>query len=125
MTPDEKASCERALLDERFKRVWDQFDAIALARKTYADTNEDARKVAFGALERRLESMNEFRAQLLTQAATFVTNEKFDVQHSVLEDRVSKTENKQSNMDGRFWVLGVVLIVVQLAIQYLTKSGGL
>ena len=47
---------------------------------------EEALRVARIELERRLESMNEFREQLRTQASTFIARTEFDLRIQRLEE---------------------------------------
>lgn len=103
---------EREWLDERFDRVWDRFTADA-----------EARRIAFSTMDRRLEGMNEIREQLGAQASTFLLRTTYDARHQALEDRIGKVENKQSNVDGRFWVLGVVFVIVQVALELFLRRG--
>jgi predicted RNase H-like nuclease (RuvC/YqgF family) len=61
----------------------------------YKGSQEAALEVAKAELNRRLEGMNEFRAQLQSQAATFLTRERFDAnlekevtEHKALSDKI-------------------------------------
>ena len=49
---------------------------------------EKARELQYKIYEVRLEQMNEFRGQLTTQAATFMTVDRFEREHSALIERV-------------------------------------
>lgn len=89
-------------------------------------------------MSKRLDSMNEFRQQLKDQAATFASRELVDKMNKDMDerldrqerdfrsaltrvtaeqgDRITRLENKGSNLDGRFWAIGAVVIVVNLLI---------
>lgn len=49
---------------------------------------EDARGIAFCAMEKRLDEMNEFRGQLRDQAAGFMTKSMFDLRHEALQREI-------------------------------------
>ena len=52
-------------------------------------------------LERRLESMNEFRSQLEKQAKTFLDKGYYDLQHGILLDRLNSLQRSKDIQDGR------------------------
>jgi hypothetical protein len=77
---DEKFSEHRQLDEGRFEGLEDQLNIKISAL-------EKATTVAAGLMEKRLESMNEFRAQLKDQAATFVPRSEYEAtQHRTSED---------------------------------------
>ena len=77
--------------------------------------------------DRRLEGMNEFRAELERSSKKFVTKESNDILHNAQTDvlekisqRLRTVEQSKSNLDGRIVGVGfVVLILTQLAFKYL------
>jgi hypothetical protein len=73
---------------ETQRRGMKSIDTISL--REYVDEKlkalEQARIMAFSELERRLENMNEFRAQLNDQAKTFVTKN----EHQIMFEHVTK-----------------------------------
>jgi hypothetical protein len=88
---DEKFDEHRQMDDARFLAVENQLN-IKIAAVERATT------VAAGLMEKRLESMNEFRAQLKDQAATFVPRSEYDsVQHRIDEDVRILRETKASS----------------------------
>lgn len=92
------------------------------------------------AMSRKLEVMNEFRATLGDQAATFATRtqleDKFNsiqqVQRTEVNGLTAQIENNRNitndmmqrfaNYDGRMWALGLVIVVIQIAVSYLMKG---
>ena len=52
-------------------------------------------------LERRLESMNEFRSQLEKQSKTFLDKDYYDLQHGILLDRINSLQRSRDIQDGR------------------------
>ena len=78
---DEKFNEHRLIDDARFEGVEDQLN-IKIS------SLEKATTVAAGLMEKRLESMNEFRAQLKDQAATFVPRSEYEGQSHRLDEDV-------------------------------------
>lgn len=61
------------------------------------DQTEEALIKAATALEKRLEGMNEFREQLKTQAATFITRDMFDVKIGAMQDQLTVLRDENNN----------------------------
>jgi hypothetical protein len=93
-------------------------------RETREAAAAEALQTATGALERRLEGMNEFRAQLTAQGATFVSSAVFDTKFDALSGRISLLERAAERTAGAIatWrflaggggVLGLVSIALWL-----------
>lgn len=91
----------------------------------------DAVEKAANELRIRLASMNEFRDTLRDQAGKFCTTNVLDERTQALHDRISnlhkdiennfkrvtQLELYRANLDGRFWIWGVVLIIIMMLIQ--------
>jgi len=84
--------------------------------------NKEALVLAKEDISRRLESMNQFRAQLSSQAATFLTRERFEVEHKFLMDKIdvlnvwkAQQEGKQSRSN----LISVVAIVISALLAVL------
>jgi len=86
---------------------------------------KEAIDAAHAVLEGRLEAMNEFRTQIQSERHEFLKKGEYDIHHDQLEKRVNKLENANSNLDGRFWMLGSVLtgvsILLPLLLNWLLK----
>jgi hypothetical protein len=84
----------RRMLDER---------AIAADRAVAAalDAAEKAVAKAESAAERRFESVNEFRAQLTDQTATFIPRKEYDVAHQSLIDRLGELQSRVDRAEGQ------------------------
>jgi len=52
-------------------------------------------------LERRLEGMNEFRAQLEKQTRNFVTREYYETKHELIERRITELEKLRNVREGQ------------------------
>jgi hypothetical protein len=61
----------------------------------------DALTLAREILEKRLEGMNEFRAQLKDQNATFITREYYDARHKTLQKQVDDLRISKATFDGK------------------------
>ncbi len=132
MTKQEEVSL-REYIDTRIKALEDRFVAI--------DRSTD---LAAAAVMARLESMNEFRTQLNSQASHFVTRSEIDSKmdaanavhaeydrriqlleqnklntsaHDVLEKRIQTLEQSISNIQGRMLATGVGFTVVATIIS--------
>jgi hypothetical protein len=106
------------------------------SRAEETDKNSSSERAG---LDKRLDSMNEFRAQLKDQAVSFVTRAELEPQLSGLAsdvrrielaatgaarltdmtsaqeregERIKLIEAKINNWDGRVWALGVVFLIV-------------
>lgn len=91
-------------LVELDKRVSDRFAAQELAIGK-----------AEAALEARLVSMNEFRAQLTDQSKHFITR----MEHDKLDNDVRALQNDKANLDGRM----LVAVVITSALLSVIVSG--
>jgi hypothetical protein len=104
---DDSSEVRIARLEERYTA---QQEAIGLARKD---------------IERRLDEMNQFRAQINEERNIFMRKDTFDARHGELEGKVSKTELWKSNMEGRMWMLGALItgfmVLIQIAFRYWLK----
>jgi hypothetical protein len=88
MSDDEMVSL-REHYEMRFRLTEELFSARLNASAV-------ALEVAKEDMERRLQSMNEFRAQLTSQAATFITKDGYTSEHKILENKID---------DMKSWIL--------------------
>ncbi len=121
-------------------------DAISLRQyfetllKHYCDAHQkehalmaETSAVMHAAMEARLKTMNEFRAQIMDERSTFVTQDRYDVKHEALErivvariefaeKRVIELEKMVANMKGRsaaiMAAIGVGLVVFELLLRF-------
>jgi hypothetical protein len=107
---------------------------------------KDSTTTATAALDKRLEGMNEFRAQMNDWAGKFITRPDVESANQYLGDRITKTESGLSacitrtelmiqtttmgervsslekfsnNMQGRMWVIAAVVVVMEVALRFL------
>ena len=93
-----------AVLDARFTSILVRMDAI-----------DRAVNKAEHAMDQRMALANEFRATLSDQAAGFVPRKEYAVQHSALEERLTRLENRgfeQKGMGSAITVLYFLLLAV-------------
>jgi hypothetical protein len=117
MNPLEKDNAEVLVLEAEVKNLREILDIRIMALDT-------ATSLAKESMERRLESMNEFRTQLKDQSFTFVTRREHDMVladlQSLRESR-SKMEGKadQSSVEWVKWmaILGILLSLFMAGIQ--------
>ena len=81
--------------------------------------------IANSAMDKRLESMNEFRSQLKDQTGTFLTREAYDARHQILQNQVDDLRLSKAELSGKasqsavnvsMWIaiLGILLSVAGL-----------
>jgi hypothetical protein len=98
-------------------------------------------------LDRRLEMMNEVRAQLKDQAGTFITRNEAETvfralsadvrrldtltaalpgktEHENLDTRLQRAENKLATWDGRMWAVSAVFLLLNAAVSWLLSGAG-
>lgn len=94
-----------------------------------ADANH-ATDLAREQMDKRLESMNEFRQQLNDQTAKFITREEVQAKQDAYiptineaQRRLSLIENSLANIQGRMWAIGVAFtiltVVINIALHFL------
>jgi hypothetical protein len=69
-------------------------------------------------VNQRLEAMNELRSQIQIERGSYVQREMYEKEHKALSDaidaRLKILENGSSNLQGRMWVIGAVVIIVNI-----------
>jgi Fe2+ transport system protein B len=86
---------------------------------------DKALELARETIERRLESMNEFRSQLKDQAATFMTSAVYEAKHELLQKQVDDMRITNARLEGKadqksvtlayiFSLVGIVLGILGL-----------
>lgn len=92
------------------------------------EQDSEAINKAETSINRRLEEMNALRLQITQERGEFLTREMYDREHRTLSEstdsRLKALENKDSNMTGRFWALGVGLGVLVVLVNVAMKLFG-
>ncbi len=78
----------------------------------------DALGLAREAIEHRLEGMNELREQITSERGSYVSRVEYEAKHDTLVNRVNELEKARSNVEGRMWALGSIVIIVELALRF-------
>jgi hypothetical protein len=90
-----------------------------------ANSADKAVIVALTDLGRRLDEMNNFRAQINTERNTMMTKDLFDAKHNELGAKVEALALAKSNLEGRMWMLGAFIgaatLILNIAMRYLFK----
>jgi hypothetical protein len=92
--------------------------AESISLKDYFDTKlcgmERATNLARDSMEKRLESMNEFRQSLKDQSSTFLTRQEYDAKHALLEQKIETLQ--------KFVWLGIgILTIMEIVIRFYIK----
>ncbi len=95
-------------------------------RELWQKAHEKVHALGAQDLERRLETMNKLREQVMEERGQFVPRLVYDEQYAALRDavdvRLKLLENTKSNLEGRMWMIGaligVAVAVLQLALHY-------
>lgn len=97
--------------------------------KEWVNTRFEAQENAIDAakveMDRRLQGMNEFRAQLEKQASTFLTVDRYEACHGRLVDQINTVERLMAASEARGKVYAVVVaalmsILVALIVYFIT-----
>jgi len=70
--------------------------------------------VALSAMDKRLDSMNEFRSSLRDQASQFADRKELDLRLKPIETFVNQSQGKISML---VWGIGVFFVVVQIVLR--------
>ncbi|KPJ65314.1 MAG: hypothetical protein AMJ43_10985 [Coxiella sp. DG_40] len=89
-----------------------KFDELEARMQMRADAAKDALIKADQIMEHRLEGMNEFRAQLTSQACTFLPRETFEAEHKLLVAKIDAT--------NKILYIGIgIMLVLQIVIKFI------
>ncbi len=75
-------------------------------------------------IDRRLEGMNELRAQISSERGEYLTRTEYEAKHEALIARINALEQARSNVEGRMWALGGIVVVIQVALAFAVKAWG-
>jgi hypothetical protein len=119
----------RSLLDERYATQTKALDAAFVAAEkgvvTALASAEKATAKAETAAERRFEAVNEFRAQLADQSATFITRVEFDAKMEGMIRQVEELKKQADRAAGRSggqgamygWIIAAVGLIVSVVVM--------
>lgn len=78
---------------------------------------DEATRVAMASLNNRLDEMNEFRLSLKDQSNQFITRN----EHEVLQRSISRVEQAQANLQGRYAVGALLFTVIMFLMEGLLR----
>lgn len=129
MTADADLGAIRAVLDERDRRYSERFDAQEKAVAAALAAAKEAVLKAEQASEKRFDGVNEFRATLSDQAATFMPRKEAQAESAMLREKIDTTNTLLSALSGRVdtligartgatdmwgWIVGAVGVLLAL-----------
>jgi len=109
-----------------------EMEALRREIEIHLRGSREALNLARTELERRLESMNEFRAQIDKQTETFARKSETDLIHQGLDNRLRIIEREEGKREGSStWsghiittLIGSIIgLIVILIVWFVTKSG--
>jgi len=100
----------RDLIEAKISENSRRIDTIIDTSREQRQVDRDALAIATAALEKRLDGLNEFRAQLGDQAKSFVTRELHDALAAEVERRVASA---QADVDRRFEIDRQAISILQ------------
>jgi chlorite dismutase len=113
-----KAICDK--LDEREKYVNMRF--LELEKHDSLQKREHEKQIANARedMERRLDSMNEFRAQLEKQAGSFLTRVEYETKHDLIVNRISASMDSingirnelREKLGERKWLTAIISVFI-------------
>jgi len=86
---------------------------------------EKAITIASGLMEKRLESMNEFREQLKDQATHFLSRDEFQIQHDRVIEDIKMLRESRAELQGKASMNAVYMSYVIAVIGFLTGIIGI
>ena len=95
------------------------------AEHNYAEERSKSAKEAVDiariSMESRLDGMNEFRKSLEDARRDSISRPEYDAWKKGIEDRVTKNELKNSNVDGRLWAFGTAFTILLTVLALVFK----
>lgn len=99
----------RDWINARLEKYDIKLDGCQRMLAAHQEGTDKALDAAKEELERRLESMNQFRAQLEMQSRTFLTREYYESRHTVLAQKIDMLDKMQVAAEARSKVYAVVV----------------
>ena len=79
-------------------------------------------------IDRRLEEMNQFRAQIAQERGEFLRRDMYDEQNAAARNetdvRLKHLENNRSNLEGRMWAMGAGITGIAVGLNLILHFFG-
>jgi hypothetical protein len=98
-----------------------QIHSLDVRVQLRADLAEKALNAAAQSMERRLDSMNEFRDQLKDQGNTFSTRMELEKLEGTSDTRLKSLETSRANLDGRMAMIGIFILAINILLGHYWK----
>jgi hypothetical protein len=117
----------REFIEARFNHMEGQIAALRVLLDERQTSGAAALKVAAETLEVRLQHLNEFREQVLSERAQFVTSDRLDAVISPIVSTLTDISTRQATVRGRDIVIGSMAFLlgsglVTVLVAWLTKT---
>lgn len=122
----------REHFEELLKAAWKLEDERWTAHEKFHAVGQKALDAMIESIYLRLEQMNKFREDVVTDRAEFVRMDIYNAAYTVLQhkmeaeieasrQRITEVEKFRSNLEGRFWMLGAALVALNAGLSFLLK----
>jgi hypothetical protein len=119
---DRTIEAERRLTEDEFLRRDDALEAHVRLDAARHDNADDKVAKATKDLERRLEEMNQFRAQINQERQEYLPREMYEREHNNLGERVKNLEIDRGQQSGKTAayasMVGFVVIGIQVLLHF-------
>jgi len=92
-------------IDVRIRSLEDKIEALSKYNAQHFDLNEKAIRKAEEAMLIRLETMNEFRAQINQERISYATKDSVNLLWDAFDSRLKKLENANAFSAGKLWMV--------------------
>lgn len=110
------AGCDQ--VRSEIRHVHDLLDAHKELDNVVHAAEDRARQLAAQEIDRRLDAMNAFREQLMEERGRYVLRDLHDKLEDNVDARLKTLENMRSNLEGRVWMVGALVVLAQLVIHF-------
>ncbi len=119
---DRTLEAERKMTEAEFRRRDAELAAHARLDDLRHEAGDAKIQKADQDLERRLEEMNNFRAQINTERVDYLRRDMYERENAALSDRVKSLEIVRGEQSGKAAayasMVGIVMVFVQVALHF-------
>ena len=103
-------------------RIEERVEALRREMIQHEKISDQRIALAAGELARRLEGLNGEAERLASMQATYVNRETAEMQHAGFDHRILALERYQSNLDGKQWIGGAIILVLAAIVAMVAGS---